>query len=42
VLEAHRIADEVTLRVKERFEEISHILVHIDPYTETDTGEANP
>ncbi len=41
VLESHRIADEVTRRVKERFEEISHILVHIDPYGRIDGGEAN-
>jgi cation diffusion facilitator family transporter len=41
VLESHRIADEVTSRVKERFDDISHILVHIDPYTGTDGGETN-
>ena len=34
VLESHRIADEVTSRVRERFEDVSHILVHIDPYPE--------
>lgn len=38
VLESHRIASEVTRRVKERFDDISHILVHIDPYTEADDG----
>jgi cation diffusion facilitator family transporter len=32
VSESHRIAKEVERRVKERFEEVSHILVHIDPY----------
>jgi cation diffusion facilitator family transporter len=32
VLESHRIADEAARRVKERFEEVSNILVHIDPY----------
>ena len=41
VLESHRIADEVTRRVKTRFEEISHVLVHIDPYTGTDAGDTN-
>lgn len=39
VIESHRIADEVTRRVKERFEDVSHILIHIDPYG-TDDADA--
>ncbi len=37
VLESHRIADDVARRVQERFEEVSSILVHIDPY-----GDSSP
>ena len=32
VLEAHEIADTVSSRIKEQFEEVSNVLVHIDPY----------
>jgi cation diffusion facilitator family transporter len=32
VLEAHSIADMVSLKIKGQFEEISNVLVHIDPY----------
>ncbi len=35
VIESHRIADEVAWKVKERFEEVSSILVHIDPYRDS-------
>lgn len=34
VQDSHKIADEVSARVKERFMEVSSILVHVDPYEE--------
>jgi cation diffusion facilitator family transporter len=37
VRESHNIAEEVARRVKERFTEVSSILVHVDPYGEPDT-----
>jgi cation diffusion facilitator family transporter len=40
VRHAHEIADNVVARVKEEFEEVSSILVHLDPFWDTDNGEA--
>ncbi|UCF04559.1 MAG: cation transporter [bacterium] len=39
VRQAHEIADSAVTRVKEEFEEISSVLVHIDPFSDTDNGE---
>jgi cation diffusion facilitator family transporter len=43
VLEAHEIADRVVKRITGRFEEISNLLVHIDPYEgKGNTDERTP
>ncbi len=38
VLESHAIANRVVRRVKERFEEIANVLIHIDPYKPDDSS----
>ena len=41
VAEAHRIAEKAELRIIEEFDEISSVLIHIDPYRGKDTAASN-
>jgi len=41
VLESHVIADEVAGRIRDRFKNVSNVLVHIDPYNDSNDEKGN-